>query len=72
MSYLSTILRIGIYVENTQCLCSQACAVISMLKTDKRVSVCGAHNLRSPYKILKSVSLRHELPVYNPQDWHLC
>ena len=51
---------------------SQACAVMSMLKTNKRVPVCCTHNLRSPYKILKSVFVRHEWPVYNLQDWHLC
>ena len=47
---------------------SQACAVMSMLKTDKRVSVCGTHNLRSLYRILESVCVKHELPVYNLQD----
>ena len=72
MNYVSTIFRISIYIENAQCLCSQACAVMSMLKTDKRVSVCGTYNLRSLYKILRSVFVRHELPVYNLQTWHLC
>ena len=48
---------------------SQACAVMSMLE---RVSVCDTHSLRPPCKILKSVFVKHEIPVYNPENWRLC
>ena len=38
----------------------------------QRVSVRDTHNLRPPYKLLKSVFVRHEIPVYNTQNWCLC
>ena len=53
------------------------CSIHNLSRPHKVLkSVCMTHTIylreRPPCKLLKSVFVRHEISVYNPQNWRLC